>query len=130
MEEKEFNYMNVIPLVDVMLVLLTIVLTTSTFIASGMINVSLPKASAEHKEILKNQTISIHKDGTVYFNASITTLDELREKVTMLDRETPMVIRADRDIRLQVFVDVLDIINNLGFKKVAIQTEKGGESNI
>jgi biopolymer transport protein ExbD len=130
MEEKEFNYMNVIPLVDVMLVLLTIVLTTSTFIASGMINVSLPKASAEHKEILKNQTISIHKDGTVYFNASPMTLDELRETVTTLDKETPMVIRADRDIRLQVFVDVLDIINNLGFKKVAIQTEKGGESNI
>jgi biopolymer transport protein ExbD len=127
MEEKEFSYMNVIPLVDVMLVLLTIVLTTSTFIASGMINVSLPKASAEHKEILKNQTISIHKDGTVYLNASSMTLEELREKVTMLDRETPMVIRADRDIRLQVFVDVLDIINNLGFKKVAIQTEKGGD---
>jgi biopolymer transport protein ExbD len=130
MEEKEFNYINVIPLVDVMLVLLTIVLTTSTFIASGMINVSLPKASAEHKEILKNQTISIHKDGTVYFNASPMTLDELREKVFRLDRETPMVIRADRDIRLQVFVDVLDIINNLGFRRVAIQTEKGGDSNI
>jgi biopolymer transport protein ExbD len=127
MEEKEFDYMNVIPLVDVMLVLLTIVLTTSTFIASGMINVSLPKASAEHKEIVKNQTISIHKDGTVYFNASPMTLDALRETVTGLDRETPMVVRADRDIRLQVFVDVLDIINNLGFKKVAIQTEKGGE---
>ncbi len=127
MEEKEFDYINVIPLVDVMLVLLTIVLTTSTFIASGMINVSLPKASAEHKEILKNQTISIHKDGTVYFNASPMTLDELREKALRLDRETPIVIRADRDIRLQVFVDVLDIINNLGFRQVAIQTEKGGE---
>jgi len=124
MEEKEFDYINVIPLVDVMLVLLTIVLTTSTFIASGMINVSLPKASAEHKEILKNQTISIHKDGAVYFNAVPVTLDQLEEGVTRLDRETPMVIRADRDIRLQVFVDVLDIINNLGFRKVAIQTEK------
>lgn len=130
MEEKEFDYINVIPLVDVMLVLLTIVLTTSTFIASGMINVSLPKASAEHKEILKNQTISIHKDGTVFFNASPMTLDELKGKLTILDRETPLVIRADRDIRLQVFVDVLDIVNNLGFRKVAIQTEKGGERNI
>ncbi|MDP2755429.1 MAG: biopolymer transporter ExbD [Nitrospirota bacterium] len=130
MEEKEFDYINVIPLVDVMLVLLTIVLTTSTFIASGMINVSLPKASSQREEILKNQTISIHKDGTVYFNASPMTLDELREKVLRLDRETPMVIRADRDIRLQVFVDVLDIINNLGFRKVAIQTEKGGDSSI
>jgi len=129
MEEKEFDYMNVIPLVDVMLVLLTIVLTTSTFIASGMINVSLPKASAEHKEILKNQTISIHKDGTIYFNAAPMTRDQLSENVMGLNRETPMVIRADRDIRLQIFVDVLDIINNLGFRKVAIQTEKGGEEN-
>jgi biopolymer transport protein ExbD len=127
MEEKEFDYINVIPFVDVMLVLLTIVLTTSTFIASGMINVSLPKASAEHKEILKNQIISMHKDGTVYFNDSPVTLDGLREKVIRLDRKIPMVIRADRDIRLQDFVDVLDIINNLGFRKVAIQTEKGGD---
>ena len=127
MDEKEFDYLNVIPLVDVMLVLLTIVLTTSTFIASGMINVSLPKASAEHKEILKNQTISILKDGTIFFNASPVTLDGVKGKVSTLDRETPMVIRADRDIRLQVFVDVLDIINNLGFRRVAVQTEKGGE---
>jgi biopolymer transport protein ExbD len=130
MEEKEFNYINVIPLVDVMLVLLTIVLTTSTFIASGMINVSLPKASAEHKEILKNQVISIDIDGTVYLNSSPVTLDELKNKMLFLDKITPILVRADKNIRLQVFVDVLDIINNLGFRKVAIQTEKEGDRNI
>lgn len=129
MDEKEIDYMNVIPLVDVMLVLLTIVLTTSTLIASGMIKVSLPKASAEHKEILKNQIISIDRDGTVYLNASPVNLDELQHKMLRLDRTTPVLLRADRDIRLQVFVDVLDIINNLGFRRVAIQTEKGGDNN-
>ena len=46
MDEKAFDYLNVIPLVDVMLVLLTIVLTTSTFIATGGIEVQLPKAAA------------------------------------------------------------------------------------
>jgi biopolymer transport protein ExbD len=130
MDEKEFDYMNVIPLVDVMLVLLTIVLTTSTLIASGMINVSLPKASAERKEILKNQMISIDRDGTVYLNSSLVTLDELKNKMLLLNKITPILVRADRDIRLQVFVDVLDIINNLGFRRVAIQTEKGGDRNI
>jgi biopolymer transport protein ExbD len=129
MEEKEFDYINVIPLVDVMLVLLTIVLTTSTFIASGMINVSLPKASAEHNEILKNQVVSIDRDGTVYLNSSPVTLDELKNKMLLLNKITPILVRADRDIRLQVFVDVLDFINNLGFRKVAIQTEKGGDKN-
>ncbi len=46
MDEKEFDYLNVIPLVDVMLVLLTIVLTTSTFIATGGIQVELPEAAS------------------------------------------------------------------------------------
>ena len=63
MEEKEFDYINVIPLVDVMLVLLTIVLTTSSFIASGMIPVELPKASKSQEEIMKTQTIEIDRLG-------------------------------------------------------------------
>ncbi len=41
MDEKEFDYLNVIPLVDVMLVLLTIVLTTATFVVTGRIPVDL-----------------------------------------------------------------------------------------
>lgn len=130
MEEKEFDYINVIPLVDVMLVLLTIVLTTSTFIATGIINVSLPKATSQREEILKNQIISIDREGTVYLNSSPVTLDELKNKMLLLDKITPILVRADRDIRLQVFVDVLDIINNLGFRRVAIQTERGGDKNI
>ncbi len=122
-DEKEFNYINVIPLVDVMLVLLTIVLTTSTFIATGMISVSLPKASPSKAEVVKNDIISIDRDGKVYFNSREVGLDELNNTIRPLDRETPLIIRADSDIRLQVFIDVLDIINHGGFKKVAVQTE-------
>jgi len=57
MDEKEFDYINVIPLVDVMLVLLTIVLTTSTFIATGALRVELPKATKSPAEIAKTLTI-------------------------------------------------------------------------
>ncbi len=124
MDEKEFDYINVIPLVDVMLVLLTIVLTTSTFIAAGMISLSLPKASPAHPETLKRQTISIDRNGAIYFNTVRVSLDDLDAEVRPLDRETPLLIRADRGIRLQLFVDVLDLLNRRGFKKAAIQTER------
>jgi len=123
MEDKEFNYINVIPFVDVMLVLLTIILTTSTFIATGAISVTLPKASAAHGEILKRQTISIDQNGEIYFNAARMALAELNAAMRGLDRDTPLVIRADCHIRLQVFIDVLDLLNSGGFKKVAIQAE-------
>ncbi|MEN6467190.1 MAG: biopolymer transporter ExbD [Syntrophaceae bacterium] len=126
MEEKEFDYINVIPLVDVMLVLLTIVLTTSTFIATGMISVSLPKSPHAQEELIKRSVITIDRKGAVYFDSKAVGLEELGRKIGELDKDTPVLVRADRDIRLQIFVDVLDLLNGRGLKRVAIQTEKGG----
>ena|SRR5271157_5562661 len=126
MEEKEFDYINVIPLVDVMLVLLTIVLMTSTFIATGMISVSLPKASQTQTEAMKRQIISLDQSGVIYFNSTKVSLEELGMKVRDIDKNTPLILRADKDTKLQVFVDVLDLLNSSGFKKVAIQTERKG----
>jgi biopolymer transport protein ExbD len=124
MEEKEFDYINVIPLVDVMLVLLTIVLTTSTFIATGVIPVELPKASKNQAEILKTQTIEINREGQIYLNARPTSLESLKETMRPLGRDIPILIRADRALALQIFVDVIDVVKNLGFKKVSLQTEE------
>lgn len=124
MEDKEFDYINVIPLVDVMLVLLTIVLTTSTFIAAGAIPVELPRASKGAEDILKTLSIDIDKNGHIYLNARAVTIGGLADSVRPLDKDVPVLIRADRDISLQVFVDVLDVIKQLGFKRVSLQTEQ------
>jgi biopolymer transport protein ExbD len=122
MEEKEFDYINVIPLVDVMLVLLTIVLTTSTFIATGVVPVELPSVSKNYNDALKSQTIEIDRKGNLYLNSEQVSLEGLKNSICFLDRSVPMLIRADRDIALQVFVDVLDVVKGLGFRKVSLQT--------
>ena len=124
MKEKEFDYINVIPLVDVMLVLLTIVLTTSTFIAAGGIPVELPRASKSQTDILKTQKVEIDRNGSIYLNSRPVSLTLLKESITSSSRDNPVLIRADRDIGLQVFVDVLDIVKTLGFKKVSLQTQE------
>jgi biopolymer transport protein ExbD len=123
MEEKGFDYINVIPFVDIMLVLLTIVLTTSTFIATGGIAVQLPKASRNSEETLKVRTIEIDRKGTIYFSGAPVTIPALKETLKPLDRNSPFLIRADRDVQLQAFVDVLDTVKNSGFQKVSLQTE-------
>lgn len=124
MEEKEVSYINVIPFVDIMLVLLTIVLTTSTFIATGGIAVQLPKASARSAETARVQTIEIDKSGAIFFKGARTTLDGLRATLLPLDRATPFIIRADRELALQDFVDVLDMVKASGFAKASLQTER------
>ncbi len=123
MEEKEIDYINVIPFVDIMLVLLTIVLTTSTFIATGGLPVNLPKASQNKQETLKTRTIEIDRKGEVYLDGTHMTLQTLRGALSPINRTTPFLIRADRDIALQNFVDILDLVKNEGFKQVSLQTE-------
>jgi len=124
MDEKEIDYMNVIPLVDVMLVLLTIVLMASTFIATGSIAVNLPQTSTKQEDVLRVQTVEIDRGGKLYFNAQPISLAGLEEMMKPLERSIPVLIRADRDLALQVFVDVIERIKNLGFSRVSLQTEQ------
>jgi len=124
MDETEFDYINVIPFVDVMLVLLTIVLMTSTFIATGAVPVELPRAAKSPAEILKTLSIDIDVSGNIYLNAQLVALDELKESLKTKPKDTPILIRADRNSRLQAFVDVLVVVKNLEFKRASLQTEE------
>lgn len=124
MDDRGFEDINVIPLVDVMLVLLTIVLTTSTFIAMGAIPVQLPKA-ASGETIQSAATIVIDRHGLIFLDDAPVLPTELRQSLVLLDRSHPLLIRADRTIQLQNFVEVLDIVKGLGFKRISLQTEDG-----
>ncbi len=126
MEEKEFDAINVVPLVDVMLVVLTIVLMTSTFIATGSLSVELPRASKNVQETSKTRIVEIDKNGYLYLDSKFISLAGLKTALTSLSRETAVLIRADKNLKLQVFIDVLDLVKGLRFKKVSIQTEVSG----
>ena len=123
MVEEEFNYINVIPFVDIMLVLLTIVLTTSTFMATGLLPIELPRATGTQSESLKSLTIEIDVEGNIYLNSRPVNSGALKESLESHDKTTPVLIRADKDIALQVFVDVLDMIKKAGFERINLQTE-------
>lgn len=124
MEEKGFDYINVIPLVDIMLVLLAIVLTTSTFISTGVIPIELPKASAKQASAAL-QIVEIDKDGKIFLNSKPADMESLESYIEIFDRSTPILIRADRNANLQIFVDVLTAIKGKGFGNIGLQTQQG-----
>jgi len=123
MDEKEFDYINVIPFIDIMLVLLTIVLTTSTFIARGAIPLDLPRATSNQAGALKTVSIEIDRQGSIYLNSKPVLVAKLADEIRSFSPEMPILIHADRGIALQIFVDVMDVIKNKGFKKISLQTE-------
>ena len=123
MEESGFDGINIIPLVDVMLVLLTIVLTTSTFIATGAIPVELPKAVNTTSETAEGVIIELDKKGFLYLDGKPSSIESLNVALSRIDRTCPILIRADKSIALQIFVQVMDVVKGLNFRKVSLQTE-------
>ncbi|TCK61993.1 ExbD/TolR family protein [Seleniivibrio woodruffii] len=123
MKDKSFDTINVVPFIDIMLVLLTIVLATATFIAKGSIPVELPKA-AQTESAKQGVTIDVSKEGEYYYNGKSYSIQALSETMNTLDKESPIVLRADRNAVIQNFVDIMNMLKLAGFKNVNLETEK------
>ena len=126
MHEPHFESLNMVPFIDIMLVLLTIVLTTSSFIASGRVPINLPQASAIPAVALDTKTIEIDAAGGVYHGGAKVELAALGARLARLDKGTPFLLRADKDVALQRFIAVAELLKAAGFSKVAVQTRAGG----
>jgi biopolymer transport protein ExbD len=122
--DHELNQINVIPLVDVMLVLLVIVLTTATFITTGQIPLDLAKATeaADRKDV--PLVITLTAEGQLYLNDSAVPEHGLKGVLGQHPRESLVVVRADKVTILERFVQVVDEIRSLGFGQVSLEVVK------
>lgn len=123
MDEKPFETMNVIPFVDIMLVLLTMVLTTASFISTGRIPIALPQASRAQTERHQDRTIELAANGDIYLDGVAVAKEAFAAQLSGLPSDTSFLIRADRTLAFQNFIDVADMLKQQKFTKVAIQTQ-------
>ena len=119
--QRDIDQINVIPLVDVMLVLLVIVLTTATFISSGQIPVNLAKAKEVGNRSDAPIVITLTADGTLFLNDHTIPEGGLKGALTEEPRESTVVVRADKVTLLERFVSVVDEVRGLGFQQVSLE---------
>jgi len=123
MAAKRFDTINVIPFIDIMLVLLVIVLTTATFIAKGLISVELPQADAQVQQSeVTEHSITISKDGTYYLNKEEVSLDSLKAKLKHLNVKDTIVLRGDKRSEFNYFVSIMSLLKERGFEQLYIVT--------
>ena len=119
--QRDIDQINVIPLVDVMLVLLVIVLTTATFISSGQIPVNLAKAKESGNRSDAPIVITLTADGAIFLNDRTIPEGGLKGALTAEPRESAVVVRADKVTLLERFVSVVDEVRGLGFQQVSLE---------
>jgi len=122
---KKFDQINVIPFIDIMLVLLVMVLTTATFIKQGVIPVNLPEAKATDKQDTKKEvTVYVNAKGEMYFDKEKVDLQELQQKLSAVAKDQTVVLRSDKNSKFQDFVSVMDILKKLGHEQLYIVTKE------
>jgi len=124
MQLKKFDSINVVPFIDIMLVLLVIVLTTATFVAKGIIPIDLSEAKSSTK-ITKDDllTITITKDHDIFFNKKQILKDNIVQNLEKYKTATPIKINCDKNIKFQEFVFVIDILKEQNYTNLAIVTK-------
>ncbi len=120
---KKFDSINVIPFVDIMLVLLAIVLTTSTLVQKNLIPISLPKSSSKEKIVKKSLSITIKENGEIFFEKERVLKDEFVNKLKDLSKRSSILINCDKNAKFQNFVFVLDKLKESGFQNISIVTK-------
>lgn len=119
--QRDIDQINVIPLVDVMLVLLVIVLTTATFISSGQIPVNLAKAKEVGDRKDAPIVITLTADGALFLNDRAVPEGGLQGLLAAEPRESAVIVRADKITVLERFVSVVDEVRGLGFQQVSLE---------
>lgn len=125
---KKIDSLNLIPFIDIVLVLLVIVLTTASFIEQNRISVEIPKVKDSPQNsgnLSKNdKIISIKSDNTIFFDDNEVSLEQLKFHISRLSKNTNIVLNGDRQSNFDVFVKVMAMLENLNFENLFILIDK------
>ena len=125
MRLKRPEGMNIIPFIDIMLVLLTIVLTVSTFLRQTHLSLDLPYAnSGERSHKKQKYEIIISKEGTLYWNEILLDFDSLKEKLQAVTKEDEIILKADINSSFGSFITVVDHLKSMHHPHINILVHK------
>ena len=123
--------LNLVALIDVLVMLIFFAFVTMQFKSAATLNITLPKVETAGKNEFKGTvTISIDKDGSISFSTtpannrtvSDAELIALLEQVKKVDRDIPVLIKADETTQLKKLAFVMDACRKTGLNKFSLQS--------
>ncbi|QCD44269.1 Tol-Pal system subunit TolR [Campylobacter mucosalis CCUG 21559] len=119
--------LNITPLVDIMLVLLAILMVTMPTITYQE-DIKLPDGSKTKASSVKQKdlVVLINEKRQVRIEQNLMNIEEFPDNVILMsqkyDKESPIYIKADKNLKYDDVMFVLKSLKNAGFSKVALQT--------
>lgn len=125
--DDSISDINVVPLVDIILVVLIIFMVTAPMIMKPSINVNLPKAASGDKSTPSQLSIAIGTGGVLNLNGVKADEAAIQAKAKLEVSSNPdiqAIIAADKEVPHGTVVHIIDLIKTAGVKKFAISIDK------
>ncbi len=133
---KPISEINVVPYIDVMLVLLVIFMATAPLLTQGVL-VDLPKAPSEPITDTEDDplVVSVREDGAIFLNLGIQNADDEGTRVTLYSLEdqaakilrarpeVPVYVKADHKLDYGAVVRVMTVLQKAGAESVGLITD-------
>jgi biopolymer transport protein ExbD len=124
MRRERFDRINIVPFVDIVLVLLVIVLATATFLKQGTVPIHLPEGNTTTQPIQNPITLTIDANGSYYYDDKPATFDQLQSHLNTLDTNQTLLLRTDRETPFGYFSRLAGYLKRRGFEQISIATQK------
>ncbi|RAX52739.1 biopolymer transporter ExbD [Helicobacter sp. 16-1353] len=125
---KKIDSLNLVPFIDIVLVLLVIVLTTASFISQNRIDIDIPKVdnaqSASTSLNKDDRIITIKKDGEFYFDDKKVNLEELELFISRLPKDSSIVINGDKESNFDSFIAVMNLLQKLDYQNLYVLVDE------
>ncbi|MDI6732626.1 MAG: biopolymer transporter ExbD [Planctomycetota bacterium] len=123
--KKVQTLLNIAPLIDCVFLLLIFFLLTSSFIEEVGLEIELPESASASTVEEQEIVISLSEEGHLEINGKPSSLDRLQEDVSeLINRwgKNQAILRADKNVRLELLIKVMDLIKAAGIKAINIKT--------
>lgn len=120
---------NMIPFIDIALVLLIIFMVMTPFLVRSQLKLNLPRSRAAEEDVPRNRPlqVQIDKAGTPYMDGQPVPADMLEGRLRQAlsdPKSQPVVIEADKDVPFQHVVTVMDAAKGIGATRLAVCVKK------
>ncbi len=125
--DEAITQINVVPLVDIMLVLLIIFMLTASFISSPSVPVNVPKALTSNPTAPASQSLVLNIRGEIFFQGKRTDQENLKKmlrEAAALNPDLRVVLSADAAVTHGKVVELLDLVRQAGVTKIALGVAK------
>ena len=128
-EAEEESAIDITPMLDVVFIMLIFFIVTATFVKESWIEVNKADAATAVKQEKANILIAINANNQIYIDRRNVDVRRVRPVVERLHAENPqgsVVIQADKESKMDIFVKVWDAAKEAGVDNIAIAAQPKG----